>query len=99
VILRVEAEAVLADPGLLADYAARAYQLPDVTLAIDASALDATEVVPKIQAAVAAAGLADDEHADLVLVTGPQDALGAARLAAGVHAALSARLLDELAGR
>lgn len=99
VVLCVAAEALLADPAPLTLFAAQTKALPDVTLAIDASELDAQEAVPRVQTLVTDAGLQDDETADLVLVTGPLDPLGRARLEAGVHAELSAEVLMRLRER
>jgi hypothetical protein len=99
IVLAIDAATVLVDPSPLRVYAEHAAALPDVTLAIDASSLDAAEAVEAIQAAVVAAGLADDDRADIVLVTGPLDPLGAARLAAGVHEPLTEEALAALLSR
>jgi len=90
-VLGLDAGELLDDPSLLAAFARSAAALGDVTLAIDASALDPGEAEALIAPLVTAVGLDGDGPADLVLVTGPLDALGRARLEAGLTAVLSAR--------
>ncbi len=90
-VLGVDAGELLEDPSLLAAYAQQAAALADVTLAIDAAALDPAEAHARIAPLVAQAGLDGDGPGDVLLVTGPLDLLGRARLEAGLSAVLSAR--------
>jgi hypothetical protein len=62
---------------------------PGVTLAVDATKMDAAAVGAVLGALVDEVGL--DDSIDLLAVAGPLDDLGRARLAAGVHGVLTDR--------
>jgi hypothetical protein len=87
----VDADEIVRDPSLLATWAAALADLPDTTLAVDASMFDADEAAGRIAALADEHGLADDPRIDLALVTGPLDELGRARLCAGLTARLGTR--------
>ncbi|MDX6700496.1 MAG: hypothetical protein QOF26_722 [Baekduia sp.] len=90
-VVSVDADEIVRDPSLLATWAAALADLPDTTLAVDASMFDADEAAGRIAALAEEHGLADDPRIDLALVTGPLDELGRARLCAGLTARLGTR--------
>jgi GT2 family glycosyltransferase len=94
-VVAVDADEVVRDPSLLATWAAALADLPDTTLAVDASTFDAGEAAGRIAALAEEQGLADDPRIDLALVTGPLDELGRARLCAGLTARLGTRRIDD----
>jgi len=82
-----DAAELLDDPALLAAYATAMAGAADVTLAIDATAMDPEEATAQLGALVA--GIGDD--LDVLAVTGALDAIRRARLHAGVRAILGDR--------
>jgi hypothetical protein len=90
VVIGVHGDELLHDPELLAACAEHLGDLAGVTLAIDASTADPVEATVRMEALVAAHGLAD-AALDVVVVTGPLDELGRARLAHGLTAVVGAR--------
>jgi glycosyltransferase involved in cell wall biosynthesis len=86
---------VVREPALLAAAAAALADVPDLTLAIDASSFDPEEAAERVAALAEAAGLADDDGVDLALVTGPLDELGHRRLQHGTTARLGTRHGDD----
>jgi glycosyltransferase involved in cell wall biosynthesis len=96
VVLAYAAE-LLEQPALLEGYVTAMAGEAGVTLAIDASEMDAAAAEVALGAlvdSVAGAG-----ELDLLAVLGPLDATGQARLAAGVHAVLSRRPCELAAPR
>jgi glycosyl transferase family 2 len=89
-VVRAAARELLADPSLLVAYADALAGVPDVTLAIDASALPPEAAAEAIGGLAAETGLADADSIDLLAVLGPLDGVGRARLAAGTHATYGA---------
>jgi hypothetical protein len=94
-VVVLDAEELVRDPALLAAAAEVVRDLPDVTLAIDASSADPEEATARIADLASATGLAGDPSVDLALVTGPLDELGHARLRYGTTAHLGTRRLDD----
>jgi GT2 family glycosyltransferase len=95
VVVSVPADEVLRDPDLLGGLVASIGDLPGVTLAIDASTADATEAARQLGDLARAHGLEDDETLDVVVVTGPLDDLGRARLSRGTSARVGARSIGD----
>ncbi|HWI74114.1 MAG TPA: hypothetical protein VNT55_19295, partial [Baekduia sp.] len=93
-VVALDADDVVRDPGLLAAAAQAVGDLEDVTIAVDAVSFDAAEAAGRISALADEQGFADDPRLDLALVTGPLDELGAARLAHGVTVRVSTRKPD-----
>jgi hypothetical protein len=93
-VVCLEADEVVRDPAVLGACAAALADLPDVTLAVDASSSDPEEAAARIGEVAEALGLADDERVDLALVTGPLDELAYGRLHAGTTARLGTRRTD-----
>jgi hypothetical protein len=91
----LDADDVVRDPAILAACAGALADLPDVTIAVDASTFDAAEATARISALAEELGLADDPRLDLALVTGPLDELGAARLAHGLAVRVCTRRHDD----
>ncbi|MEA2381352.1 MAG: hypothetical protein QOH72_1323 [Solirubrobacteraceae bacterium] len=94
VVLAV-ADELLEHPALLRAYADGMGGAGGVTLAVDATAMDAAAVGDALGALVHEVGV--DDSIDLLAVAGPLDELGRARLAAGVHAVLTDRTAGALA--
>jgi hypothetical protein len=94
-VVGLDADDVVRDPGILAACAAALGDLDDVTLAVDASTFDAGEAAARIAALAEELGLADDPRLDLALVTGPLDELGAARLVQGLTVRVCTRRHDD----
>ena len=88
-VVLADAGELLARPELLARYVARMAGRRDVTLAIDASEMDAAEAERAVGTLVDL--IPGAEELDLLAVLGPLDATGRARLAAGADAVLSER--------
>jgi len=80
---------LLDQPSLLRAYAGGMRDAPGVTLAVDATAMDAAEARSALGALAAEAGV--DDAVDVLAVAGPLDERGRARLAAGVDAVLTER--------
>jgi Glycosyl transferase family 2 len=97
-VVCVPADELLRDPSLLTACARELGDLPQVTIAIDASEADPSEAAERIGALVHEAGLDADASLDLLLVTGPLDELGRARLRHGVAARVGARAGADDAG-
>jgi hypothetical protein len=94
-VVLAAAEELLAHPALLRAYADGMGGAPGVTLAVDATNMDAPAVGAALGTLVEQVGL--DDSIDLLAVAGPLDELGRARLAAGVHAVLTDRAPGVLA--
>ncbi|HEX5923824.1 MAG TPA: glycosyltransferase [Baekduia sp.] len=94
-VVCLDADDVVRDPGILAACAAALGDLDDVTIAVDASTFDAEEAAARISALAEELGLADDPRLDLALVTGPLDELGAARLLYGLTVRVCTRRHDD----
>jgi hypothetical protein len=94
-VVCLDADDVVRDPGILAACAAALGDLDDVTIAVDASTFDAEEAAARISALAEELGLADDPRLDLALVTGPLDELGAARLLSGLTVRVCTRRHDD----
>jgi hypothetical protein len=90
VAVGVQGDELLHDPSLLGAVAAALGDLERVTLAIDASDTGAIEAVRRMESIVLAAGL-DAAPLDVLIVTGPLDELGRARLAHGLTAVVGTR--------
>jgi glycosyltransferase involved in cell wall biosynthesis len=88
-VVLADAGELLERPALLARYVSRMAGRRDVTLAIDASDMDAAEAERALGTLVGQVPGAED--VDLLAVLGPLDATGRARLAAGADAVLSER--------
>lgn len=73
-VVLADAEELLADPALLAAYAEAFSNVEGVTLAIDATRLDAEEAADKLHGLIGNAGLDDREDVDLLGVVGELDA-------------------------
>jgi hypothetical protein len=95
VVVCLEADEVVRDPGVLGACAAAVADLGYVTLAIDASSFDPEEAAAQIGEVAEQLGLAEDERVDLALVTGPLDELAYGRLRAGTAARLATRRGDD----
>jgi hypothetical protein len=91
----VDAEELLSDDGLLTAFAAEFGDSSDVTLAIDASRLEAEQAVGELRSLVERCGLVGREDIHLVAVVGALHAIQRERMLATVRA-LYAR--TELAG-
>jgi hypothetical protein len=87
-VVLATAHELMASPALLRAYADGMRDTAGVTLAVDASAMDATTAGDALGALAHSAGV--DETLDVLAVAGPLDERGRARLAAGVHAVLTA---------
>lgn len=85
------ADELIADPALLAAYAARFDGRADATLAIDASALTPLAAEQALASLVDELGLGEDDAAHLLAVVGPIDAAVRERLPAAVDALLTTR--------
>jgi hypothetical protein len=94
-VVCLDADDVVRDPGILAACASALGDLDDVTIAVDAATFDAEEAAARISALAEELGLADDPRLDLALVTGPLDALGAARLLYGLTVRVCTRRHDD----
>jgi hypothetical protein len=94
-VVCLEAGEVVRDPAVLGACAAALADVPDLTLAIDASSFDPAEAAAQIEALAVELGLASDERVDLALVTGPLDELGYGRLRVGTTARLATRRVDD----
>jgi hypothetical protein len=94
-VVCLDAEEVVRDPGVLGACTEALADLPDVTLAIDASSSDPDEAAAKIGELAEALGIADDERIDLLLVSGPLDELAYRRLQHGTTARLGTRRVDD----
>jgi hypothetical protein len=88
-VVLAAARELLEQPDLLCAYAGGMRGAAGVTLAVDATAMDAAEVGDALDALATAAGI--DESLDVLAVAGPLDERGRARLGAGVHAVLTER--------
>jgi GT2 family glycosyltransferase len=95
VVVSVPADEVLRDPDLLGGLVGAIGDRPDVTLAIDASTADAAEAARQLGDLARAHGLEDDDTLDVVVVTGPLDDLGRARLSRGTSARVGARSIGD----
>jgi hypothetical protein len=96
-VVLADAGELLARPELLARYVARMAGRRDVTLAIDASEMDAAEAERALGTLVDL--IPGAEELDLLAVLGPLDATGRARLASGADAVLSERPSELVAPR
>ena len=94
-VVTVPADELLRDPSLLRACAEHLGGIAGVTLAIDASTADPAEAASRIGALTRALGLADDPSLDMLLVTGPLDELGRARLRHGSAARVGARSIGD----
>ena len=94
-VVGLDADDVVRDPGILAACATAVGDLDGVTIAVDASTFDAEEAAARISALAEQLGLADDPRLDLALVTGPLDELGAARLLYGLTVRVCTRRHDD----
>jgi glycosyltransferase involved in cell wall biosynthesis len=94
-VVSVPADELVREPGLLGACAAALGDLRGVTLAIDASADDPAEAAARIGALAREQGVDGEGGLDLLLVTGPLDELGRARLRHGARARVGARATDE----
>ncbi|QEC48820.1 glycosyltransferase [Baekduia soli] len=90
-VVCVAADEVVRDPALLAGCVEHLGDLDHVTLAVDASTADPQEAAQRIGELARAQGIEDDDTVDVVLVTGPLDELGRARLQHGTAARAGAR--------
>jgi hypothetical protein len=94
-VVGLDADDVVRDPGILGACATAVDDLDDVTIAVDASTFDAEEAAVRISALAEQLGLADDPRLDLALITGPLDELGAARLLYGLTVRVCTRRHDD----
>jgi hypothetical protein len=94
-VVLATADELLDNPALLRAYADGMRDTAGVTVAIDASAMDAEHAGDALGALADDAGV--DETIDVLAVAGPLDERGRARLDAGVHALLSERATPPLA--
>jgi hypothetical protein len=88
-VVLAAADELLERPALLRAYGDAMSDARGVTLAVDATAMDAAAAGAALGALVDEVGL--DDSIDLLAVAGPLDGLGRARLAAGVDALLTDR--------
>ena len=86
-----DAGELIEDPELLLAFAASLRDETDVTLAIDASTLEATRAIEELRGLVDRCGLAQREDIHLVAVVGELHARQRERMLAGTHAFYSAR--------
>jgi hypothetical protein len=94
-VVLAAADELLERPALLRAYGEGMGDARGVTLAVDATAMDAAAAGAALEALVDEVGL--DDSIDLLAVAGPLDELGRARLSAGVHAVLTDRAAAAIA--